>query len=65
MNSGKFQDIKLAYGSLLYFYILTMKYQKEKLRQQPNLSLQPRVSYLEINLPKILFPENYKIDERN
>ena len=65
MNSGKFQDIKLAYGSLLYFYILTMKYQKEKLRQQPNLSLQPRVSYLEINLPKILYPENYKIDERN
>ena len=65
MNSGKFQDIKLAYGSLLYFYILTMKYQKVKLRQQPNLSLQPRVSYLEINLPKILYPENYKIDERN
>ena len=65
MNSGKFQDIKLAYGSLLYFYILTMKYQKEKLRQQPNLSLQPRVSYLEITLPKILYPENYKIDERN
>ena len=65
MNSGKFQDIKLVYGSLLHFYILTMKYQKGKLRQQPHLSLQPSVSYLEINLPEILYPENYKIDERN
>ena len=42
-----------------------MKYQKGKLRQQPHLSLQPSVSYLEINLPEILYPENYKIDERN
>ena len=33
MNSVKFQDTKLIERNLLHFYILTIKYQKEKLRK--------------------------------
>jgi len=34
----KVQDTKLIKGNLLYFYRLTMKYQKEKLRENYHLS---------------------------
>ena len=39
MNSVNFQDTKLIYRNLLHLYTLKMKYQEEKLRKQPHLSL--------------------------
>ena len=33
------QDTKLIFRNMLSFYILTMNYQKEKLRKQPHLPL--------------------------
>ena len=59
----KLQDKKLIRRSLLHFYTLTMKDQKEKLRKQSHLPLQ-RIKYLGINLPKEtkdLYSENYKM----
>ena len=34
MNSLKLQDMKLIYRNLLYFYTLTVNYQKNKLKKQ-------------------------------
>ena len=35
MNLEKWQDAKLIYRNLLHFYTLTMKHQKEKLKNNP------------------------------
>ena len=50
MNLAKFQDIKSIHRNRLHFYILTMKNQKEKLRNQQIAT--KRIQYLGINLPK-------------
>ena len=42
MNIVKLQDIKLMHRSPLYFYTLTMKKQKEKLRKQSHSPLQQK-----------------------
>ena len=55
MNLVKLQDTKSIPRNHLHFYILTMKNQKEKLRNQSHSSLQQKIKYLEINLPKTLF----------
>ena len=64
MNLAKLQDTKSIRRSHWHFYILTMKNQKEKLRNQSHLSLQQKeIKYLGINLPqetKELYTENYK-----
>ena len=65
MNLAKLQDAKLIHRNHLHFYILTMKNQKEKLRNQsiPFTSATKRIKYLGINLPKEtteLYTENYK-----
>ena len=53
MNLAKLQDEKSIYRNHLHFYILTMKNQKEKLRNQFHSPLQQkRIKYLGINLPK-------------
>ena len=39
MNSVKLHDTKLIYKHLLHFYILTVNYEKEKLKKQSHLSL--------------------------
>ena len=39
MNLVKFQDTKLIHRNLLHSYILTIKYQKQKLRKQSHLPL--------------------------
>ena len=64
MTIVKLQDIKSTHRNPLHFYILTMKNQKEKLKNQ---SYSPfatkRIKYLGINLPKEtkeLYTENYK-----
>ena len=61
---SKLQDTKSIHRNHLHFYILTMKNQKEKLKNQ---SYSPfatkRIKYLRINLPKEtkeLYTENYK-----
>jgi len=61
---SKLQDTKSIHRNHLHFYILTMKNQKEKLKNQ---SYSPfatkRIKYLGINLPKEtkeLYTENYK-----
>ena len=60
----KLQDTKSIYRSHLYFYTLTMKNQKEKLRNQSHSPLQQkRIKCLGVNLPKEtkeLYTENYK-----
>ena len=33
LNLVEFQDIKIIFKNLFHFYILTMNYQKEKLRK--------------------------------
>jgi len=51
INSVKSQDTKSTYSNLLHFYIPIMKQQKEKLRNQPPLTIAPkRIRYLGINL---------------
>ena len=40
MNLAKSQDTKSIYRNHLHFYILTMKYQKEKLRNHSHSPLQ-------------------------
>ena len=53
MNLAKLQDTKLIHRNHLHFYILKMKNQKEKLRNQSHSPLQQkRIKYLGINLPK-------------
>ena len=49
-NLVELQDEKLIHRNLLYFYTLTMKDQKEKLKKQSKAS--ERIKYLGINLPK-------------
>ena len=53
-----------GYKNHLHFYILTMKNQKEKLKNQSHSPLQTkRIKYLGLNLPKEtkeLYTENYK-----
>ena len=36
MNLVKFQDNNLIHRNQLHFYTITMKYQKEKLKNNPN-----------------------------
>ena len=58
---SKVAGYKINTQTYLHFYILTMKNQNEKLRNQ---SLTKRIKYLGINLPKEtkeLYTENYKI----
>ena len=64
MNLAKLQDTKAIHRNHLHFSILTMKIQKEKLRNQSHSPLhQKENKYLWINLPKEikeLYTENYK-----
>ena len=52
MNLAKLQDTKSIHRNHLHFYILTVKNQKEKLRNQSHSPLQQIIKYLRINLPK-------------
>ena len=70
MNLAKLQHTKSIHRNHLHFYILTMKDQKEKLRNQSHSPLQTkRIKCLGLNLPKEtkeLYTENYKnTNERN
>ena len=65
MNLAKLQDTKSIHRNHLHFYILTMKNQKEKLRNQSHSQFQQKElnKHLGINLPKEmkeLYTENYK-----
>ena len=62
MNLAKLQDTKSIHRNHLHFYRLTVKNQKEKLRNQSHSPLQQK-EYLGINLcvdTKELYTENYK-----
>ena len=62
MNLAKLQDTKSTDRNHLHFYIVTMKNQKETLKNQSHST--KRIKYLGINLPKEtkeLYTENYKI----
>ena len=50
MNLAKLQDTKSIHRNHLHFYTVTMKNQKQQLRNQPHSPLQQK--YLGINLPK-------------
>ena len=70
MNLAKLQDTQSIHRNHLHFYILTMKNQKEKLRNQSHSPLQQkRIKYLGINLPKkkkkLLHRKLKDTDERN
>ena len=70
MNLAKLQDTKSIHKNHLHFYILTMKNQKEKLRNQsiPFTIATKRIKYLGINLPKETkepYTENYDTNGRN
>ena len=64
MNLAKLQDTKSIHRNHLHFYILTMKNQKEKLRNQSHSPWQQKkIKYLGINLNKEtieLYTEKYK-----
>ena len=64
MNIAKSQDIKLIRRNPLHPYTLTMKNQKDKLRNQSHSPIATkRIKYLGINLPKEtkdLYAENCK-----
>ena len=64
MNSAKLQDTKSTHRNHLHVYILMMKNQKEKLRNQSHSPCATkRIKYLGINLPKEtkeLYTENYE-----
>ena len=67
MNLAKLQDTKSIHRNNLHYYRLTMKCQKEKLRNQSRFATK-RIKYLGINLPKEtreLYAKNYtdKINE--
>ena len=60
---SKVAGYKINTQNDLQFYILTMKNQKEQLRNQSHSPLQQKIKYLGINLPKEtkeLYTENYK-----
>ena len=62
MNLAKLQGSKSIHRNHLHFYVLTMKNQKEKLRNQSHLPLQQKDKYLGTNLlkeTKELYTENY------
>ena len=69
MNLAKLQDTKSIHRNHLHFYILTMKNQKEEIKESiPFTTATKIIKYLGINLPKEtieLYIENYKTDERN
>ena len=53
MKLAKLQDTKSIHRNHLHFYILTMKNQKEKWKNQSHSPLQQkRIKYIEINLSK-------------
>ena len=63
MNIVKLQDIKSTHRNPLHSYTRTMRKQKEKLRKQLHSTLQQKIQYLGIYLPKetkVLYIENYK-----
>ena len=64
MNSAKLQDTKSTHRNHLHVYILMMKNQKEKLRNQSHSPCATkRIKYLGVNLPKEtkeLYTENCK-----
>ena len=49
---SKVAGYKVNHRNHLYFYILTMKNQKNKLRNQSHSPLKKIIKYLGINLPK-------------
>ena len=62
MNLAELQDPKSIYRNHFHFYILTVKSQKEQLKNQSHSPLQ-KIKYLGINLPQEvneLYTENYK-----
>ena len=61
MNSLKLQDTKLIYRNLLYFYINTTRYQREKLRKQFHLQCIKKNKALgnKSKEVKCLYSENY------
>ena len=64
MNLLKLQNTKSIHRNHLHFYILTIKYQKEKLRNQSHTytTETKRIKFLGINLSKEtkeLYTENY------
>ena len=64
VNLAKLQDIKSIHRNHLYFYILTMKNQKEIKRSIPFTTATKIIKHLGINLPKEtkeLYTENYKM----
>ena len=68
VNLAKLQDIKSIHRNHLYFYILTMKNQKEIKRSIPFTTATKRIKYVIINLAKEtkeLYTENYDTNERN
>ena len=63
MNFAKLKDTKLIHKNHLYFYILTMKNQKEIMESIPFTTATKIIKYLWINLPKEtkeLYTEIYK-----
>ena len=64
MNIVRLQDIKLIHRNPMHSYTLTMRKQKEKLREKiPFTIVMKRIKYLGRNLPKEtedLYIENYK-----
>ena len=64
MTTVKLQDIKSTHRNPLHSYTLTMRKQKEKLREKiPFTIVMKRIKYLGINLPKEtkdIYIENYK-----
>ena len=63
MNLAKLHDIKSIHRKHLHSYILTVKNQKAKIRNQSHSSLQQKEHFLAVNLPKEtkeLYTENYK-----
>ena len=61
MNLAKLQDTKSKHRNHLLFYILTMKNQKEKLRNRSHSPLQQKeISRNKPKETKELYTENYK-----
>ena len=70
MNIVRAQDTKLVHRNPLYFYTLTMKNPKEKLRKRffYHCNNNKRIIHLEINLLKEtrdFYAEKYDTNERN
>ena len=63
MNKVRLQDIKLTHRNSLHSYTLTMRKQKEKLRNNTFTIATKRIKYLGVYLPKETkdrYTENYK-----